>query len=306
MPVLRSKCLVVNLLPQKTAFIYTDTNVVRWVQVPGVGMNLTGSIGANTLLRTQKYGRSNYNFTNTREFKNVALGDRKRYHKSNMKLANNQRGELNVLLIPVILLALLFVGAASFAVWAYGSQQDYKNNSDEKAAAAVEANKKVIQSADATKYAEAAKQPLKLYVGPDAFGSLKLNYPKTWSAYVIAVDASGGTPLDAYFNPDYVPGVGNQSSSFALRVKILTQSYSSIVSQYTSTVKQGKATATPYKLPKLPSVIGTRIEGQLAQNKQGSMVILPLRDKTLEIWTESDTYKNDFNNNILANTTFSP
>ncbi len=223
-----------------------------------------------------------------------------------MKKLANERGELNILLIPVILLAVLFVGAASFAVWAYMGRQDYKENSDQKAAVAVAANKKVVQAEDAAKFAEAAKQPLKLFNGPETYGSVKLSYPKTWSGYVITTDNGGGTPLDAYFSPDVVPNTASRDSTFALRVQVMPQTYSATIGQFSAYVKQGKATAAPYKLPKVPDIIGTRIEGQLTANKQGSMIILPVRDKTLKIWTESATFKADFDNNILPNTTFSP
>jgi hypothetical protein len=53
-------------------------------------------------------------------------------------------------------------------------------------------------------------------------------------------------------------------------------------------------------------VTGVRVDGQIADNIQGSMIILPLRDKTQEIWTESNSFLPDFNNNILPNLTFSP
>jgi hypothetical protein len=36
------------------------------------------------------------------------------------------------------------------------------------------------------------------------------------------------------------------------------------------------------------------------------MVILPLRNTTLKLWTESEQYKGDFNDLILANASFSP
>jgi hypothetical protein len=38
----------------------------------------------------------------------------------------------------------------------------------------------------------------------------------------------------------------------------------------------------------------------------GTMVLLPMRDKTLEIWTESNDYLNDFNTYVLPNMTFAP
>lgn len=221
-----------------------------------------------------------------------------------MKLRQNERGELNILLVPVILLAVLFVGAASFAAWAYAGRQDYKNNSDKKVAAAVAANKKVVQAEDAKKYAEEAKQPLKTYSGPDAYGSLQLSYPKTWSVYMAT--GSSSTPIDGYLNPDVVPSISDQASTFALRVQVVQQSYATVLQSFSSSVKTGKATVSPYKLPKMQDVIGSRVDGQLTPKKQGSMVILPVRDKTLKIWTESSNFKADFDNNILANFTFSP
>lgn len=220
-----------------------------------------------------------------------------------MKKLASERGELNILLIPVILLGVLFIGAASFGVWAYMSRQDYKDNSDAKVAKAVAINTKDVQAKDAVNYAEAAKQPLKFYTGPEPYGSLKITYPKTWSGYVIT---DGSNPLDAYFNPDVVPNTSGRASTFALRVQIVDQAYATTVNQYSTYVKQGKATAAPYKLPKVQSVIGQRIEGQIANNKQGTVIILPIRDKTLKMWIESTSFKPDFENNVLPNTTFSP
>lgn len=221
-----------------------------------------------------------------------------------MKRVWDERGQLNVLLIPVILLVLMLVGAGAFAVWAYNGRQDYKNNVDTKVSTAVEANKQVVQAQDAKQYAEAAKQPLKTYVGPEAYGSVHISYPKTWSAYV---DTTGGaTGLNGYLYPDTVPSITSQSSVFALRVEVVQTAYNQVVSQFNGVLKQGKVTVTPYKLVKVPSVVGVRIDGQIATNKQGSMIVLPLRDKTLQIWTESTAFLNDFNNNILPNASFSP
>jgi hypothetical protein len=227
------------------------------------------------------------------------------YHKGNMKLQCNERGEFNILLIPVIFLTLLLIGAGVFGVWAWNGRQDYKNNVDQKIGVAVDSAKQQVQSSDAKQFAEAAKQPLKTYVGPEPYGSVHISYPKTWSAYV---NASGNSsiPLDGFLYPDVVPSVTDVASAFALRVQVVQQAYSQVVSQFNSAVQQKKATVTPYKLPKVASVVGVRVDGQIAQNKQGSMVILPLRDKTLKIWTEADSFIADFNNNILPNVTFSP
>ncbi|MEJ0073756.1 MAG: hypothetical protein WDN27_06870 [Candidatus Saccharibacteria bacterium] len=221
------------------------------------------------------------------------------------KIAGDQRG-VNVLLLPLVLLLVLFLGAVGFSVWAYGSQQDYKNNTDAKIATAVAADKQSVQAADAKQYAEAAKSPLKSYTGPDAYGSVKVEYPKTWSAYVDT--SSSSTPLDAYFHEDYVPSTQSKLT-YNLRVQVDTQSYDNVLSQYASKVKNGTVTATPYSLPNVTGVTGTMLAGNIFNSSQsgaGTIVLLPLRANTLEIWTESNDYLSDFNTYILPNLTFSP
>lgn len=222
-----------------------------------------------------------------------------------MKLKRSQTGAASTLLLPVILLAILFIGAGSFAVWAFGSRQNYKNNVDSIVAAKVADNTKTVQSKDAVQYAEAAKSPLKTYVGPDAYGSVHISYPKTWSAYIDTTNASN--PLDAYFHADYVPATSDPTASYNLRVQVVASSYDSVLSQYQGNVQAGTATASPYRLPKVPSVIGTRLDGQLFDNNgSGTLILLPLRDKTLKVWVESPTYLPDFTTYILPNLTFSP
>lgn len=218
-----------------------------------------------------------------------------------------EQGELNVLLIPVIILALLFVGVGSFAYWAYTGRQDYKNNVDAKISSAVADNTQTVQTTDAKQYAEAAKNPLVTYVGPDAYGSVKVSYPRTWSAYIDTTDAS--KPLDAYFHAGYVPSTDSRQT-YNLRVQVNTQSYSSIMSSYSGRVTNGQITAKPYALPKVPGVVGTMLTGAVVTGQPsggaGTLVLIPLRSTTLEIWTESNDYAADFNTYILPNLTFSP
>jgi hypothetical protein len=225
---------------------------------------------------------------------------------SSMKRTTGEQGELDVLLIPVILLAVLFIGVSCFAFWAYSNGQKYKNNSDAIVAAAVAANTKQVQAQDAKQYATAAKSPLSVYVGPDAYGSVTVKYPKTWSAYADTTNTN--TPLDAYFEAGYVPSTDSQAT-YGLRVQVNSLSYSTLMQQYQSLITAGQVTATPYSLPKVPSVIGTEMTGTINLNNQnisGTMVMLPLRSYTLMIWTESNDYLSDFNTYILPNLSFSP
>jgi flagellar basal body-associated protein FliL len=88
----------------------------------------------------------------------------------------NQNGALDALLIPLILAILLLIGAGAFAAWAFSSRQDYKNNTDQKITMAVTAAEKKTTETDTAQAAEAAKQPLKSYNGPEAFGSVVIKY----------------------------------------------------------------------------------------------------------------------------------
>lgn len=217
---------------------------------------------------------------------------------------NDQSGTINVLLVPVILLSLFFIGSAVFAYWAFNSRQDYKNNVDEKIAAAQLVTKKETQNADAKTYAEQAKSPLTSYNGPSAYGTVVAKYPKTWSAYVVT--STGDPALDAYFNPGYVPNTSDQTNTYALRVQVTTSTYDSVVQQFASQVKSGTVTLGAYSLPKVPGVVGSIVKGQLTTSKQGTMVILPLRNMTLKIWNESGGTAADFTNYVLPNFTFAP
>lgn len=219
----------------------------------------------------------------------------------------NQRGEINTLLIPLILLLLLFAGAAGFGYWAYSERQDYKLNSDQKVAAAVEIAKKEEGIKKDLAFAEAEKKPLTNYVGPDAYGTIDIEYPKTWSVYVNSA-ASKQQPLDAYFNPKVVPSVDDPASVYGLRVKVVQQQYAQVIKQYDGYVKNKQVTVTPYSLPQVPGVVGVRLDGLIipAKKNSGAMIVMPLRDKTIQIWTDNAQMLGDFNNIVLPGLTFVP
>ncbi|MEO8104796.1 MAG: hypothetical protein ABI602_00465 [Candidatus Saccharibacteria bacterium] len=220
-------------------------------------------------------------------------------------MKHNQNGSINILLIPFILAVVFLIAAVSAGAWAYSGRQDYKNNVDQKISAAVEIAKQQESTQKDNQFAEAEKKPLKTYSGPQASGSLIIKYPKTWSSYVD--DSSvGGTPVDGFFYPGTVPSITATSSTFALRVQVLSQAYNDVLNNLKGLQQQGKITVDAYKLPNVPSVIGVMVIGQIVPDKDVSMVILPLRDKTIEISTQGDQFRSDFTANILPNLSFSP
>ncbi len=217
-----------------------------------------------------------------------------------------QQGMLNALLLPLIVVVLLLVAAAGFAVWAFQGRQDFKDNVDSKVTVAVGAAVKSEDAKQAALYAEADKYPLKTYAGPEAYGSVQVQYPKTWSAYIIE-QGNGDALVDGYFQPNFVPNTQTVTNSYALRVRVASQSYASVIQNLQNLVKTGKTTATPFAFSKVPTAVGTRFDGQIGQNsKVGSLVVVPLRTNTLEVSTEAPQFTDDFNKNILPNLSFSP
>jgi len=212
----------------------------------------------------------------------------------------NQSGSL---LLPLVIFIVLFLGAAGFGGWAFMSRQDYKNNSDDKAAVAA----KKAADAEAVKkeaeFAEELKKPVKSFTGPETYGSLSFNFPKSWNEYIGA--PSNSLAVNNYFSPDYIPDIGSKAL-FALRVQISDSSYTSLVKTYEGAAKSGSAKVDVFIPAKVPSVKGTIITGAIKDKTQGVKVILPLRDKSIIFWTEGTDYTNDFMNTVLPSITYSP
>ena len=212
----------------------------------------------------------------------------------------------NTLITLFILTLVVLMGTIGFAAWAFMSREDYKSNSDQKSAAAVAAAEKTLSAKKDSEFAEKEKSPLKEYKGSQTFGSLVIQYPKTWSAYVIESDKAS-IPIDGYLHPNYVPNVqSGTSTAFALHFQVINSPYDQELKKYDNFAKTGDVRITPYVAPKVTNVTGVKVEGQVEQGKQGTAVLFPLRDKTLRIVTESTSFNADFTNIILANLTFVP
>lgn len=208
------------------------------------------------------------------------------------------------LIVALVFFILLFFGASGVAVWAYLGRQDYKDNSDQKSKQAVEAAIKLEDTKKDAEFTQKEKSPYKEYKAPSNFASVDITYPKTWAAFVTESDKAS-IPVDGYFHPSFVPGI-QSGTDFALRVQVTNQSYDQELKQFDGKVKSGKVKVSPYKAPKVPGVLGTRVEGEINTGQKDVMILLPVRDKTLKISTESPQFLGDLDNIILANLNFSP
>lgn len=185
--------------------------------------------------------------------------------------------------------------------------RDYKNNTDKKINQALIAKSGQLQT-----QAQNAFDAVNTYRydGSPTYGSVTFRYPKTWSAYVDTTSSS--EPINGYFNPSVVPSVQSKTA-MALRVELLNQDYSQVVSSLSSNITSGLITSKAYVPPKLkgvPNVTpGLYLTGHINpqdQTQSGSMVVIKVRDKTLEVYTESADYQSDFDNIVLAGLTFAP
>lgn len=199
------------------------------------------------------------------------------------------RGAVSGTTIVISILAVLLVAMGGLAVWSYMNY--YEANTDvegKMAVARAEAAKEQAEE-DEAKFLEREKEPNRQFVGPDDYGRVTFEYPKTWSGYV-AKDASRGGTYEAYFNPVLVPAVKN-TERYALRVLIEDRDYESAVDRYRGQVTSGKLKSSAISVN---GVNGTRLDGNITEDIRGAIVLFKIRDKTLTVRTDAETFKNDF------------
>jgi hypothetical protein len=209
------------------------------------------------------------------------------------------------LIISLIIFILAFLGSSGFAFWAYAQMQDYKNNVDEKVAAAVSDAVKVTEETKEKEFLERSKSPYKKYKSPATFGAVEITYPRTWAA---AVDEQGssGALVNGYLHPDYVPGPKSETA-FALRLEVIERPYDEVLGRYDGDARRGLVKVSPFKAKRVPSVLGARVDGEVERDMRGSAILLPLRDKTIRLSTLSyQSFGKDFDSIILPNLIFTP
>jgi|SRR5579862_4586844 len=220
-----------------------------------------------------------------------------------LPIKNSDKNRMLIVLGGLLVLSLIF------GVLAFNSREQYKKTATADSIAATSAITK--QQAAQKALGTATKQPYKTYSSSSTYGSISFNYPKSYSAYV---DETGtDEPVNGYFYPGQVPGIQSKTA-FALRVELVSTSYSDIMSTFSSSIQSGTVKASAYVPPKLKGVNnvqpGTKLDGQISNNGQtisGSMVVIPVRDKTLEIYTQSSSnFGADFNSVVLPSLTFVP
>jgi hypothetical protein len=202
---------------------------------------------------------------------------------------NGERGASTGLVIAVVALGLLSAGAIVAAIWGIMNYMDQKTDVDGKISVAVIDAKKVQADELEAKFAARDKEPNREFVGPDDYGRLTFNYPKTWSVYIDKDVTQGGT-YAAYLNPVSVPPIV-ATQQYALRVTIEERDYDKVITGYASLVKKGDLKSSAVSAD---GSNGTRLDGSFSKDIRGSAVVYKIRDKTVTLRTDADTFKVDF------------
>lgn len=214
---------------------------------------------------------------------------------------NDQRGSVAVILAGAF--GLLFVIALIFGFWAFSERNTYKNDTDELIDDAVVIAVQDAETAKDVEFTEREKLPTRTFTASATYGSLSFSYPKTWSVYL--EESSSGVVVDIYAHPNVLPGFKSEQP-YALRAEITSTSYEREVEDLEREIADGSLSVTAFRPDKVRSVLGIKAEGEIRRDVQGAIVLLPLRDRTIKVYTESREFLNDFNAIIVPSLNFIP
>jgi hypothetical protein len=215
---------------------------------------------------------------------------------SHMNIASTRRqkeqGAITPSLIAAIVFGVLTLGFAGFGFWSYTNYNEQKTDVDGKIALAKAEAKKEQGDSDEAKFAEREKEPRREWVGPDDYGRLTFDYPKTWSAYVAKYPKVSSDAYEVHLNP---VSVVNGEPQYALRVVIDSNSYEKTLDTFKEEIKKGDLRSS---VTSANGQTGTRLDGNFTKDLRGAAVVYRLRDRTIFIRTDTDTFKPEFENII--------
>ena len=210
--------------------------------------------------------------------------------------------------LPIILTAFFLITTLLFATLSFtfcNQMVGYRDDYQAKATIDINKAKEEQKAQLSSEFQEIEKLPTKTYQTQSSWASVKIVYPKTWGLYANEDNAKG--VVNNWFNENYVPDISNKDNTYSLRLEYLDKNYTSVAKSFDSAVSKGAIKVTPYKAINVSGgETGIKLDGEIRAGITGSMIILPVRDKTLQLWTESDRYIKDFNEIVLNNLTYSP
>jgi hypothetical protein len=204
---------------------------------------------------------------------------------------SKQQGAVSAQLFVIIGLLLLIVGVSGLSAWLYMQYSDQKNNVDSKIAVAEAAARKEQAEEDDLKIKKVEEEPNREFASPEDYGRLSFKYPKNWSVYVADDGADNSRQYSAYLHPISVQPINSITARAALKVTIESIAYDEALANYTSTIEKGDLKSSTVSLN---GHEGTRLDGLIETDIRGSAVLFKVRDKTITVATQADTFKEYF------------
>ena len=200
--------------------------------------------------------------------------------------------------IAIIIISLIAVTFIGLFIWMFTRYNDASSDLEYKIDTAVAEAKDEQHAKDEAEYIIREKNPYKTFAGPEDYGQLTFQYPKTWSVYVES-DASSGGDFKAYFNPIQVNAVGKDTIN-ALRVTVRNASFDSVVNEYKRYVEGKDPTLTVESINIGDTDKGFEVPANFYSGNipgtdlNGFIVTFKIRDKTVILQTDSVLFENDF------------
>lgn len=195
----------------------------------------------------------------------------------------------------VLLLLTIFFGARAF-INSEDLAEANKQGQQEGAAAQ--------KAADAKAFTTEKNSDFRTYVAPDYAGSFRVNVPKSWSIAVTPNDS--GATLSALSSPDFVE---NKLDKYALRFALLNKEIEEVKKPLDNLTKEKDPKKRKLNVEEITvsGIKGFKYTGQISSKiPNGTLVLIPLRDKTFSIQTDDNDQYLEVFNSIVANLSLNP
>jgi hypothetical protein len=201
---------------------------------------------------------------------------------------------LGVLSVILLITTLVFSGRAFINS---GQLEDAQN-------AGITSGKQTQKDIDEKAAVELAGKDLRAYTAPDMAGSFQLDVPKSWSL-VVTPDASSNT-ITGIAMPDFVD---TKQGIYALQFALKEQDYEAAKKPFDKLASDPNPLKNKVKKEEVTvsGIKGVRYTGQVSSKiANGTVVLLPIRDKTFIIQTDDNTKYLAVYNAIVQNLTLNP
>lgn len=186
---------------------------------------------------------------------------------------------IGVGVLAVVLLITTLVFASKSSKLAAESSSQYNKG--------MEAGKKQQKEADIVAFNKELTSSTRTYEAPTINGGFQLSYPKAWS---LSVDSNSATPVDGFVNPGFVTLTSPEQ---ALRFTLINTPYETTKKSYDNDMKGNGSKRSDVTVSGIKGVQYVGKINDKSKEAVGTVTIVPLRDKTMLIQTDSNKLYSD-------------